>query len=259
MLTHGMFASPRSYCAPGFRGPVGLLLGVSLLMLLLVACAKKEETTVSPSLAPPTSPASLPSFWPPPDASTHQKIPRHLLIDDGTRQPTMGSVAARVERALDNTGYSSPGYYAVPRGFAMLTQLERINPDATPLEGQQRWEIKVSPASLVSFNLEAYLKALLGKDVGLFRVIAFVFTPEPIVTSGVKPSMDEAKLWVGQGGTTLPAAFAAQRYADDMVATALVYEFEIPARGAAARQLKPSGHNGQQHLKATRILQALGG
>ena len=141
----------------------------------------------------------------------------------------------------------------------MLTQLERINADATPLQGKQRWEIKVSPPSLVSFNLEAYLKALLGKDVGLFRVIAFVFTAEPIVTSGVKPVMDKAMLWVGQGGTVLPAQFAAQPYSDDMVSTALVYEFEVPARGAAARQLKPSGHNGQQHLKATKILQALGG
>ena len=253
---------PGRYCAPGFRGSFRILLGVSLLVLILVACAKKEETTVSPSHPSPSSPVSvpsLPSFWPPPDASTHQKIPRHLLVDKGTRQPTMGSVAVRVERALDNTGYSSPGYYAVPGGFAMLTQLERINPDATPFESKHRWEVKVSPASLVSFNLEAYLKALLGKDVGLFRVIAFVFTAEPIVTSGVKPSMDEAKFWVGQGGTTLPASFATQPYSDNIVATALVYEFEIPARDAMARQLKPSGHNGQQHLKATRILQALGG
>ena len=79
------------------------------------------------------------------------------------------------------------------------------------------------------------------------------------VQVAVKPVMDEAMLWVGQGGTTLPAQFAAQHYSDGVVATALVYEFEVPARGAAARQLKPSGHNGQQHLKATRILQALGG
>ncbi|GAO35419.1 hypothetical protein SCT_0805 [Sulfuricella sp. T08] len=203
--------------------------------------------------------APLPPFWPPPDASTHQTIPRELVVGNAPATSTLASVAARMERAIGSAGYSSPGYYSVPGGFAMLTQLERINPDATPLPAEQRWKIKVSPVSLTSFNLAAYLKALLGKDAGLFRVIAFVFTAEPIVASGVKPLMDEAKLWVGHGGTALPAKFSALPYSSDMICTALVYEFEIPSHGAAAHQLKPSDHNGQQHLKAARILQALGG
>lgn len=208
------------------------------------------DTTVS---------AALPPFWPPPEMSTHQKIPRELIVGKPPAALTLAQVAERVERALSHNGYSSPGYYSVPNGFAMLTQLERINPDATPVPPDRRWKVKLSPASLASFNLMAYLKALLGKDPGLFRVIAFVFTAEPIVASEVKPEMDEAKYWVSQGGTTLPRKFAAQPYASDMIATALIYEFEIPAPGAAPRQRKPSEHNGYQHLKAARILQALGG
>ena len=164
-----------------------------------------------------------------------------------------------MEKALSLTGYSSPGYYSVPGGFAMLTQLERINPDATPYPPDQRWKVKVDPARLTSFNLGAYLKALLGKDAGVFRVIAFVFTAEPIVSSNVKPVIDEAKFWVEQGGKALPGQYATQRYAADMVCTALIYEFEIPAHGEPGRQIKPSEHNGQQHLRAARILQALGG
>jgi len=228
-------------------------------------CTKPEAIDVRPaaiwkaSLDDSLSAAPLPPFWPPPDASTHQTIPRELVVDNSSATSTLAGVATRMERALSITGYSSPGYYSVPGGFAMLTQLERINPDATPLPAEQRWKIKVSPANLTSFNLAAYLKALLGKDAGLFRVIAFVFTAEPIVASGMKPLMDEAKLWVGQGGTTLPAKFSAQPYSSDMICTALVYEFEIPTHGAAAHQMKPSDHNGQQHLKAARILQALGG
>ena len=219
----------------------------------------KRAAAWTASLADSTTTAPLPSFWPPPDTSTHQVIPRELLVNGAAANPTLAKVTARMEKALSLTGYSSPGYYSVPGGFAMLTQLERINPDATPYPPDQRWKVKVDPARLTSFNLGAYLKALLGKDAGVFRVIAFVFTAEPIVSSNVKPVIDEAKFWVEQGGKALPGQYATQRYAADMVCTALIYEFEIPAHGEPGRQRKPSEHNGQQHLRAARILQALGG
>ncbi|SEM12045.1 FecR protein [Syntrophus gentianae] len=202
--------------------------------------------------------ASLPTFWPPPDASTHQKIPRELLASDKTRTYTWANVAARLEKALADNGYSSPGYYAVPEGFALISQLERINQDATPASPEVRWKIKVDPVSIKQFNLDAYLKALLGADAGLFRVIAFVFTPVPIVTRG-KANIEEAKLWVGKGGSTLPQVLAKQVYGEDMEATALIYEFEVPRHAKTARLNKPSQRNGQQHLKAAKILKALGG
>jgi hypothetical protein len=219
----------------------------------------KRAAAWTASLADSTTTAPLPSFWPPPDTSTHQVIPRELLVNGAAAKPTLAEVTARMEKALGRTGYSSPGYYSVPGGFAMLTQLERINPDATPYPPDQRWKVKVDPARLTSFNLGAYLKALLGKDAGVFRVIAFVFTAEPIVSSKVKPVIDEAKFWVEQGGKALPGQYATQPYTADMVCTALIYEFEIPAHGEPGRQRKPSEHNGQQHLRAARILQALGG
>jgi len=203
--------------------------------------------------------ASLPTFWPPPDASTHQKIPRELLMPKTPKAQTWASVAARLEKALAVNGYSSPGYYAVPEGFALISQLERINPDATPSPPNVRWKIKVDPVSIKSFNLEAYLKALLGKDAGLFRVIAFVFTPIPIIASGEKTNIEEAKLWVGKGGSKLPPVLSKRVYGEDMEATALIYEFEVPSHGEPARLKRPSEHNGQEHLKAAKILQALGG
>ncbi len=219
-----------------------------------------------PKPSPPTAKngggggvASLPLFWPPPDASTHQKIPRELLVPKNNQVQTWASVAARLEKALAVNGYSSPGYYAVPEGFALISQLERINEDATPSPPNVRWKIKVDPASIKTFNLEAYLNALLGKDAGLFRVIAFVFTPVPIVTSGEMTTIDEAKLWVGKGGSKLPQVLSKQVYGEEMEATALIYEFEISGHGEPARLNKPSEHNGQQHLKAAKILQALGG
>lgn len=214
-----------------------------------------EATAAAPSKETATA---LPVFWPPPEASTRQKIPRDLLAPRTAQGQTWGSVADRLEKALADNGYSSPGYYLVPQGFALISQLERINPDATPAPSEVRWKIKVDPVSIKPFNLEAYLKALLGEDAGLFRVIAFVFTPVPIVTKG-KASMEAASGWVEEGASTLPQTLSQQIYGENMEATALIYEFEVPSRGKPARLNKPSGHNGQQHLKAARILQALGG
>jgi len=227
--------------------------------------AKLRGGAAAPPPPPPPAPAppaetatALPVFWPPPEASTRQKIPRDLLAPRTAQGQTWGSVADRLEKALADNGYSSPGYYLVPQGFALISQLERINPDATPAPSEVRWKIKVDPVSIRPFNLEAYLKALLGEDAGLFRVIAFVFTPVPIVTKG-KASMEAASGWVEEGASTLPQTLSQQAYGENMEATALIYEFEVPSRGKPARLNKPSGHNGQQHLKAARILQALGG
>lgn len=220
--------------------------------------AKLRGREATAAARPTETATALPVFWPPPEASTRQKIPRDLLAPRTAQGQTWGSVADRLEKALADNGYSSPGYYLVPQGFALISQLERINPDATPAPSEVRWKIKVDPVSIKPFNLEAYLKALLGEDAGLFRVIAFVFTPVPIVTKG-KASMEAASGWVEEGASTLPQTLSQQAYGENMEATALIYEFEVPSRGKPARLNKPSGHNGQQHLKAARILQALGG
>jgi len=199
----------------------------------------------------------LPEFpFPPPDPSARLRIPYGPLTGNAA-SPTFGSVAARMENALATNGYTEVSYFAVPGGFALVTQLERINPDATPA-AEQRWNIAVAPVSLKSFSLEAYVQALLQKDAGYFRVITFVFSSEPFTASGKKVPVDEAVKWIDKGANTLPRDVAARPYGDDMVCTALVYEFEIHTHGAAAQLRKPSPHDGAGHLRASGILRALG-
>ena len=99
-----------------------------------------ELSGTAAATVPDSAATSLPIFWPPPDASTHQKIPRELLVSNNTQAQTWASVAARLEKALTDNGYSSPGYYAVPEGFALISQLERINRDATPSPPNVRWK-----------------------------------------------------------------------------------------------------------------------
>ena len=199
----------------------------------------------------------LPEFpFPPPDPSARLHIPNGSLIGSATA-PSFGSVAARLEAALASNGYTELSYFAVPGGFTLVTQIERINPDATP-SAEQRWNVEVEPVSLKSFSLEAYVRALLQKDAGFFRVIVFIFSSEPFTASGKKVPVDEAMKWIDKGANTLPRDVASQPYGDDMVCTALVYEFEIHTHGADAQLRKPSSHDGTEHLRASGILRALG-
>lgn len=196
----------------------------------------------------------LPEFpWPPPPYSTRLKLDRALLVA-AQPAPTNGSVAARMEQALAANGYTQVSYYAVPDGFAMVTQIERIDPDAASA-AVQRWSTQIDPVSLIPFNLDAYLKALLGKNGDSFRVIVFTFTPTPFTAGGSPVAPGEAMAWVEKGATALPASLAAQAYGADTVCTALVYEFRISSLGAMLQ--RPSEFDGRQHLQAAGILKRL--
>lgn len=196
----------------------------------------------------------LPEFpWPPPPYSTRLKLDRPLLAADQPT-PTNGSVASRMEQALAANGYTQVSYYAVPDGFAMTTQIERIEPNAASA-AEQRWSTQIDPVSLIPFNLDAYIKALLGKNGDSFRVIVFTFTPTPFTSSGPPVPPGEAMAWVEKGATALPAALAAKPYGNDTVCTALVYEFRISSLGAALQ--RPSAFDGMQHLRAAGILDTL--
>ncbi len=199
----------------------------------------------------------LPEFpFPPPDPSARLRIPPGLLVGNAAT-PSFGSVATRMETALASNGYAELGYFAVPGGFTLVTQIERINPDATP-SASQRWNVKVDPVSVKSFSIDAYVRALLQMDAGFFRVIVFVFSSEPFTASGKKVPVDQAIKWIDKGANTLPNDVATQPYGKDMVCTALVYEFEIHTHGADAQLRKPSPHDGTVHLRASGILRALG-
>lgn len=216
--------------------------------------AARPKARAKKKMAARKSSFKLPEFpWPPPPYSTRLKLDRALLVA-AQPAPTNGSVAARMEQALAANGYTQVSYYAVPDGFAMVTQIERIDPDAASA-AVQRWSTQIDPVSLIPFNLDAYLKALLGKNGDSFRVIVFTFTPTPFTAGGSPVAPGEAMAWVEKGATALPASLAAQAYGADTVCTALVYEFRISSLGATLQ--RPSEFDGRQHLQAAGILKRL--
>lgn len=200
------------------------------------------------------APFQLPEFpWPPPPYSTRLKLPRELVVA-GLAEPRNGTVARRMEQALVANGYTQLSYYAIPDGFAMVTQIERIDAEAASA-AEQRWSIRIDPVKLIPFSLGAYLDALLGKNGDSFRVIVFTFTPTPFVTAAAPVAPETAMAWVEKGATALPAALAAQPYDPAAVCHALVYEFRISSLGA--RLQNPSAFDGTRHLRAAGILPVL--
>lgn len=187
---------------------------------------------------------SIPQFdWPPPKASAEESIPDKWLRTGATTR--LANVADKFEKALRLAHYEQRSYYAVPRGFALATQLEQIKADGTPMPGADRW--KIGTPSVSNLSLASFIKALAKAPAGNYRAIVFVVTDAPWVQSTTAPSDEKIKGWAGGGAHTLPASIGALPYGEDYRARALIYEFKKGQSGPA-KTLLPSAVSGETHL-----------
>ncbi|NBB75495.1 MAG: hypothetical protein GVY35_17765 [Bacteroidetes bacterium] len=204
---------------------------------------------------PRSAPPELPDFpWPPPRASTMMNIDDAALRNAGD-STTLGQVNDRLVQALDAAGYVEKSYFAVPDGFALVTRLEQIRPDGTPLDPPDRWSAVAGP--LREFSLRAFLRALFTSNPGHFRILVFVATPHPFSQSDQEVSQEEATEWLNVGFNRLPDAMARQLYTRAYRMTALVYEFEQPESDDALL-VTPGRLTARTHLARSGVLTAIG-
>ncbi len=223
----------------------------------------------APVVAPPEAEAFEPSFdviepelqgtvpefpWPPPRPSTRRLLPRSLLTN-AEETTTFGTVAQRLQAALEQSGYLEYGYYQIPGGFALATRLERIHASGAAYSEPARWALGPPPVS--GFDLAAYLRALFDVEQGYFRVIVFAVTDAPYAATGASPTAEEALSWPLDGAPALPDALRDKTLPQGANATSLVYEFETRGRGQDARFRSPSRLSADRHLRQSMILQAL--
>lgn len=192
---------------------------------------------------------SIPDFpWPPPKASAWAVIPNELITIIGQPSPTLAAVSQQLERALDSAAYHQRSFFKLPNGFAMVTQLEKINSDGTPIT-EQRW---LSADSSAGFSLEGYLRRLLYADPGRYRLVVFAVTDIPFSTSGEAMTARDASRMVSKGVNILPQTISTDLYSPQHRCTALVYEF----RKTTAPQpelVAPSPLPGRDHLVKARM------
>ncbi|MBA7551847.1 hypothetical protein ES705_44397 [subsurface metagenome] len=230
---------------------------VLFLLLLSFSCRKKVYVGEVPEPPPElVVEEQMPKFpWPPPEASAFHKIPNSLLVKQDTTS-TFGDIANRIETALDGAGYTQISYYAVPDGFAMVTQLEQIDEDGNPKE-PGRWSEKYEPIS--KFSLRNILKSLLTARKGLWRVTVFVVTSHDFKQQDVGITSDEAKKWFRAGWFRLSPSIARISYSDFHYCTALIYEFEQTKPNQEAECKSTSEITGKLHLERGGIWRRLGG
>jgi hypothetical protein len=164
------------------------------------------------------------------------------------RQATQG------ESALTVTGYVERSYYAVPEGFALVTRLEQINADGTPKMQPQRWSVEAP--RLASFSLSGYLSALFQAAPGYYRLIVFIVTPVPFYQVDAQITGATAERWLAGGLNKLPESIAAQPYKNDVICSALIYEFR--REDGQPDVLVPGLLDGQTHMRQSGITRALG-
>jgi hypothetical protein len=170
----------------------------------------------------------------------------------GMSTPTFAQVQARLGDALDAAGYYQRSLFGVPNGFAVVTQLERIDSDGVPA-GSGRWQ--VSETSTV-FSLVDYLKRLLYAEPGRYRLVVLIVSDVPFSATGGYLTAGEASDLASRGANALPQDIADQRYSSRHLCTALIYEFRKVPDGPP-EFVAPSPLQGQEHLVRAKIWSAL--
>lgn len=210
-----------------------------------------SSPTTTPGTTPSTAP--VPAFpWPPPAASAEFIVPALWLPDPGS---TLEDVGQALERALRRARYRTWSYSSVPRGFALVTQLEQTAKDGGPSPEPARWSAALPQVS--TLTLVEFLKALVGAQPGYYRVFAFLVTDQPWSRTGKAPIGSDAERWLAEGLTRLPPSLAALPYQTGYRTTVLIYEFRKIASDAPATLVAPAALRGEDHLAKAGIAEAL--
>jgi hypothetical protein len=205
-----------------------------------------------PTMTAPPIPA-LPAFpWPPPRYSAFATIVREWVA--GGPQPTLGSAAQRLEAAFDTAGYGERSYYSIPGGFALVSRIEQIRPDATAVDAPARWAVETAT---VRAGFIDHIRALFNAPPGFYRVIVFTVTDQDFAAAGRAPTSAEARAWITSGSLRLPPDVASRPYSAQHYTSALIYEFERRADRSEAEVRTPSHSPGRVHLEKTGLWQAL--
>ncbi|GAA0859613.1 hypothetical protein GCM10009114_33750 [Aliiglaciecola litoralis] len=157
----------------------------------------------------------------------------------------------KVRQALSAGGYEELSYYSFGNGFAIATPLEQTDSQANPL-GDSRWVSRVEQSKV--FDLDSFFKALFFADKGYFRVLVFIINDKPIK---FREHTDKQTLMevINEGSNRLPEKIETRNFDENMLCTALVYEFEHDENTQTIENKKPGRYTVEHHLTSTAINQ----
>lgn len=201
-----------------------------------------------------SSDVGFPNFpWPPPRPSEQLRLPRGRVLAAIGGNPSLYDVGQHLTAALDRTGYSEHSFYRAPKGFALISRLERIENDGRPAPGTFRY----MPPGQEPFSLTNYLSGLFVAPVGYYRLIVFVATDAPIVATGDRIDQREANDLLREGADRLPPDFRRMPFGPDHEITALIYEFQKTGQASRLQLLDQGRLGARVHLDQSGLYRAL--
>jgi hypothetical protein len=228
----------------------------------------KKGLTPPPAAAPSPPPVSAPSEssgsslhgaapsvpqfpWPPPEPSTSYAFPKDVF----SRYSTVGEVSDAILTALERSGYVERSFYQTgDGGIALVTRLEMITSDGSPMAETERWpaESNKNPASFADF-----IRGLFYAKAGRYRDIVFILQEAAFRTSEKQVTAEDAEKWLTQGLIKLPPQLASKPFGKESTCTALIYEFTSYGTAAKPEPVKRSALTGKQHLIKAGLLAVL--
>ena len=164
-------------------------------------------------------------------------------------------VGEQLTNALVQAGYSEYSFYSAPRGFALVSRLERVREDGTAAPQDLRF---LQPGAEEPFSLTTYISRLFFAPTGYYRLIVFVVTDQPFTPDATKTIVaEEASRLLRSGANRLPDAYRSVDFSAAHGVTALIYEFRKEPADRDVRTLDPGRFDGREHLQRAGILSAL--
>lgn len=145
--------------------------------------------------------------FPPPKVISYSLVNNSdLLNKDG--QTTFSQVSGKLAAGLKKAGYDTDDKYAYfwneKDEFAIVTAMERINPDGTPIVGDGRWDSSTQLPRAHTWS--EYIKYLMSGKKIYYRVFAFIVTAKRAGHSfnkGSSPDFRMASEWKKKGDSAL--------------------------------------------------------
>lgn len=214
---------------------------------------RNNWNSVAPS-SPANGATALPGFpWPPPRPTGQVRLPRDRLLTVLPASPSLYDVGQRLTSALDRAGYAEVSFYRAPKGFALVSRLERIEDDGRPAPGQFRY----TPPGQEPFSLSNYIAGLFVAPVGFYRLIVFIVTEVAVVATGSSIDQSQARELLRDGADRLPGDYRDLPFGPNHELTALIYEFQKTGQETRLQLLNQGRLGARTHLERSGIYAAL--
>ncbi|WP_084426550.1 caspase family protein [Aequorivita capsosiphonis] len=200
--------------------------------------------------------------WPPPTPS--RMVDQDVFATAFENCETLQDVNNLLVSALRKHGYSEIRYYGISKdglnhGYAIATQLEQINVDATSKKHPYRWKeelLKDTEADTENFFIRI-LKSVFMPNEGYFRVFVFSVTDIGLDQDfEAKVSRQEALSWVAGPSNPLPPEIKIKDASNYQV-RAFIYEYKLSQNTISAELELPSSNTGIKHIEQSKLGQEL--